>query len=154
MKKLTQKVSIVALCLVMLVLSAVPAFAATIQHVEKHSFIDCIGQYKDEYEGFHYIIKVPVGTDLNCVTIYHKEIFITDKMDPVEYIECLGDLVLNDVSLKKSEGGYNYYDYYCGSSNSDSMGIKLYYDYGSKHYMATGAVNGATIEGNGYWLYV
>jgi len=154
MKKLSKSVSVVVLCLIVMALSVVPAFAATIQHVEKHSVIDCVGQYKDEYEGFHYIIRVSAGTDLNCVTIYHNEIFITDEMDPIEYIECMGDPVLNEVRVIKSDGGYDYYDYYCGSSNADSMGIKLYYDYGNKHYMATGAVNNTTVEGNGYWLYV
>ncbi len=138
----------------MVVLSVTPAFAATINHVENHSYIDCSGQYKDIYDGLHYIIKVPVGTDLNCITVYHKQIFITDKMDPITYIECLGDPILHEVRFMESNGGYEYYDYYCGASNADSMGIKLYYDYGNKHYMATGAINGSTVEGDGYWLYV
>lgn len=154
MKKTTKILSTIALCMLMIVLSIVPAFAATIQHIENHSVIDCVGQYKDEYDGFTYIIKVKAGTDLNCVTVYHKLIFITDNMDPDIFVDCLGDPVINDVNFIKSNGGYDYYEYYCGSSNADSMGIKLYYDYGSKHYMATGAINGSTVEGNGYWLYV
>lgn len=154
MKKTIKSTLVISLSIIMLLLSTIPAFSATISHIENHSYIDCIGQYKDEYNGLNYIIKIPEGTDLNCITVFHELVFITDNMDNDIYAECLGDPVMNDVNFMKTYDGYDYYHYYCGASNADSMGIKLYYDYGRKHYMATGAVNGSTTEGSGYWLYV
>lgn len=153
MKKAAKTLSLVALCAVMIIMSVVPAFAATIQHVENHSVIDCVGQYKDDLGGLHYKIKVLKGTDLNCVTIFEQSEF--SEYGVVYQEICMGELKMGaDVTYSYSNTNYDFYEYHYPGSDADAVWIKLYYDYGSKHYMATGAINGSTVEGNGYWLYV
>lgn len=155
MKKATKIFSVVALCAVMVIMSVVPAFAATIQHVENHSVIDCVGQYKTDDGHFRYIIKLQKGTDLNCVTVFEEAEFISTEIGTISSEVCLGELLYGEeVVLMKSTEEYDIYQYNCPvGTAADRVRIKLYYDYGNKHYMATGAINGSTVEGNGYWLY-
>lgn len=151
MEKLTQKVSIVTLCLIMIVLSAVPAFAEDSNYVENHNYVDCSNYYLQDMAYYKFLIKVPNGTSLDCVTIY--------DIYGGRYTN-LGNIPLGNQTIKleysNQEGDFYMYQFYLvpglPSHYWQHYGIKVYYDNGSDHYMATNAANGSTTEGSGYIL--
>ena len=149
MKKLTQKVSIVALCLVMIVLSVVPAFATS--YVENHDYVDCSNYYLDG-SYYCYQIKIAKGTPLSAITV--KNVF-TDEEDKLsdlaatsytsvayQYTDSTSDCYLLSVYSYPGCPKYMWYEY----------GIKLYYDYNGYQYMATNTSYNSNTEGPGYIL--
>lgn len=156
MKKLTQKVSIVALCLVMIVLSVVPAFADDVTYVENHDYVDCANYYVDG-ANYRFLVKIPKDTPLSAITV--KNVY-TDETQNLSELDTSTELGAHFTGIT-----YMYTDstsdcytlsYYiwpgCPKYMWYQYGIKLYYDYNGAHYMATNTSYGSTIEGSGYLL--
>lgn len=157
MKNTTKILSAVTLCMLMIVMSVVPAFAST-TYIENHNFVDCASYYSEYTDGspyYRYLIKIPKGTPLSAITVKNPY-YSGDEGEK-----------LSDFSTNSKYTGikYQYSDstsdcyllsYHVGNGSSMDMwyyhGIKLYYDYNGAHYMATNTANGSTTEGPGYLL--
>lgn len=159
MKKLTQKVSIAILALVMVVLSAVPAFAVDYSMVEDHSVVDCTHYYK-ENGNYYFQIKCPKG-ELNKVTLA-----LTSKSDgtvgygglPFKYDSLFTDIFAKQHAYSDDNYDYTWFVAKCSEypekvfSQWGGMGIKIYYYEDGNSKMATNTSNGSTKQGPGYWL--
>lgn len=158
MKKTTKILSVMALCVVMLIMSVVPAFADTV-YVENHDVIDCSNRYVDNDGAYIFTIKVPKGDDLLGVSLdilYSSTGSILSKGLKLAY-ESNGVYRLSEnVTWLYSDSTSDYYSYKyttrLGLPTWSAAGIKLYYDKGTQHYMATDTSNGSTVEGPGYFL--
>ncbi len=153
MKRVTKILSVMALCVMMVVLSVTPAFADT-TYVENHSYVDCANYYIDGSK-YMFLIKIPIGTPLSAVTV--NEVYIgtsqtleniansfsfTEKLE-YQYSDSTSDCYMYSYDMSKFGASKNTWYMY---------GIKLYYDYNGEHYMATNTANGSTAEGDGYRL--
>lgn len=154
-----------ALCIVMFIMSVVPAFAVnntdtTLQAtstytgpIEDHSVIDCTNRYKIDDYYYSFTIKLPEGTDT-----YDVQIEITkDYKGTRQFYDHLfyfgAGVYGSTLTLKESYGGSDYYELITHSFSGDGgVGIKLFMRYNGVGYMATDIANGSTVEGPGYWL--
>lgn len=130
--------------------------AATYSYVEDHSTIDCTNRYTGDWPGYVYgyifTIKIPKG-QLNKVMLAETDIFggAYTKVN-------LADVRSNDLKYLYSDSQSDYYNYvsgyYPGSGKYKcyGVGVKLYYDKGNVHKMATDTSNGSVVEGKGYYL--
>ncbi|MCH5297821.1 MAG: hypothetical protein J1E85_09140 [Ruminococcus sp.] len=165
MKKLTKRMSVIALCIVMLVMAVVPAFAAESASenplvasdytgpIEDHSIIDCTNRYRMDDGKYNFTIKLPQGTNLYDVTL---EITRNDEgsrlfYDRLFYFSVPG-VFGTSVTLSYSYDGSDYYEFICHQFSTEGVGIKLFMTYDGVSYMATDAPNGSTTQGRGYWL--
>ena len=161
MKRMAKRISVMALCIVMIIVSAVPAFAANTTDtvalsastsVEDHTVLDCVNRYKMDDGRFNFTIKLPKGTDT-------YDVIVTVTRD------CEGTFLFYDnlmywrggvwnTSLKLiySYDGSDYYEMITNKFVSDGIGIKLGLNYNGVSYRATDAPNGSPTEGRGYWL--
>lgn len=153
-----------ALCVVMLIMSVVPAFAVNntdtavqvtsiYDPIEDHSIIDCTNRYKMEDGKYNFTIKLPEGTD-----IYNVGLEITRDCegtnlfsDSLFYFSIPG-VFGTSLTLKETYGGSDYYELILHKFVDAGVGIKLFTSYNGINYMATDAPNGSTTEGRGYWL--
>lgn len=156
MKKFTKIFTVIALCAVMVVMSVVPAFAATndVTYIENHSKVDCANYYLDNMYYYKFLIKVPNGTPLDCVTI--RDIYGGYKnLGDMTIGETLGSSLL-EFEYSNQDGDFYMFTLYLvpGLLHQywEQYGIKVYYDNGNEHYMATNTANGSTTEGPGYIL--
>lgn len=145
MKKVLKTLSLVALCIVVIIVAVVPAFADTV-YVENHDVIHCTNYYVDG-ANYRFLVKIPKGASLVNVTIKNTNFGSLINMAESENVE---------FQYSDSTSDYYMYTYYIypGSPKDTwySYGIKLYYDNGNEHYMATNASYGSTTEGPGYIL--
>ena len=153
MKKATKIFSVVALCALMVILSITPAFADTV-YVENHDVIDCSNRYVDNMYYYKFLIKVPNGTSLDCVTI--RDIYGGYiNLGEMNLGEAHGSSLL-EFEYSNQDGDFYMFTFYLVSGLRpyywEQYGIKLYYDNGNQHYMATNTANGSTTEGPGYIL--
>ncbi len=153
MKNAVKKFSVMALCVVMLIMSIVPAFAAN-GSIEDHSIIDCTNRYKMDDYYYNFTIKLPKGTDLYDVQIEITKDYNGTRQfyDHLFYFSVPG-IYGSTLTLKESYGGSDYYELITHSFSGDGgVGIKLFMHYNGISYMATDTANGSTTEGHGYWL--
>ncbi|MDE7390024.1 MAG: hypothetical protein K2M82_03690 [Lachnospiraceae bacterium] len=152
MKKTTKILSAVVLCAVMLVMSVVPAFAATsdVTYVENHSVIDCTNRYKNNYGICYFTIKLPKNVPLiYCYLSFtrdYKGNDTTPKSTVLSNYKYMTYLYSDETS--------DYYELVSSKMGDEGVGIKLYCEYNGGYYMATDTSNGSTTEGSGYWLSV
>lgn len=156
MKKLSKQISVVALCVVMLMLSIVPTFAVEITYVENHNYVDCANYYVDG-ANYRFLIKIPIGTPLSAITV--KNVYTSETQNLSEmntsteleehftgitymYTDSTSDCYMLSYYIYPGCPKYMWYEY----------GIKLFYNYDGAHYMATNTSNGSTTEGPGYIL--
>lgn len=155
MKKTTKRITVMALCIVMLLMSAIPAFAVetTTGPVENHTVIDCTNRYKMEENKFNFTIKLPAGTELSSVTMEITRDCEGSRQfyDNLMYFSN-PSVFGTTLTLKESYGGSDYYEFITHAFSADGVGIKLYMTYNGVRYMATDTANGSTTEGRGYWL--
>lgn len=164
MKKLTKRALVMVLCIVMLMVSAIPAFAAsstnkTVQAtsaytpIEDHTVIDCTNRYKMGDDKYNFTIKLPAGTDIYDVQLeitrdYNGTNLFSDKLFYFSVPGVFG----TSLTLKESYGGSDYYELILRKFVDAGVGIKLFVNHNGVNYMATDAPNGSTTEGRGYWL--
>ena len=158
MKKVSKTLSLVALCVVMIIMSVVPAFAATndVTYVENHSKVDCANYYIDG-ANYRFLVKIPKGTPLSAITVKNVYTGETQKLSEMNTSTELGEH-FTGITYMYTDSTSDCYtlSYYiwpgCPKYMWYEYGIKLYYDYNSEHYMATNTANGSTTEGPGYIL--
>lgn len=161
MKKVTKKLSVAALCVLMLIMSAVTAFAAApdtsasinSSTVENHAIIDCTNRYKMDNGKFNFTIKVPHNTNLNDVTLevtrdYNGTFLFSDRLFYFSVPEVWG----TTLTLSYTYDGSDYYELITDKFVDAGIGIKLFMTYNGTRYMATDTANDSTTEGRGYWL--
>lgn len=153
MKNVTKKISVAALCIVMLMLSIMPAFASTV--VEDHSVIHCTHYYKDN-GNYYYQIKCPKGQIDNvtvnlsgsrggAATVSFKYTSFTALFDrQYAYSDDNYDYTWLIVKCSEYPNAYE--------SNWGGMIAKLYYSDDENPKMATNTSNGSTVIGPGYRL--
>ncbi len=153
MKRVTKILSVMALCVMMVVLSVTPAFAVTndvadVTYIENHSVIDCTNRYKNNYGSFYFTIKLPKDVPLiYCYLAYTKDYTgsdTTNKSTVLSHYKYLTYLYSDDTS--------DYYEFITSKMSDAGVGIKLYCEYDGNYYMATDTSNNSTTEGPGYWL--
>lgn len=151
MKKISKTLSLVALCAVMVIMSVVPAFAASpdYTYIEDHSVVDCIHRYKGNDGYFYFVIKLPKDS-----RIINTSLAITKNSDGDELYSMSLVGFESSMTYEYSDETSNYYTLKLSKKVEEGIGIKLYhYTYGSDIcYMATDTANGSTTEGRGYWL--
>lgn len=153
MTKVTKRISVVAVCILMLMVSVVPAFASSMNRYENHSVVDCTNRYKT-YEGkFEFTIKIPKGSELS-----DTDIAITKNSDgDILFVKSL-DYFESNITYSYSDDTSDYYNLLIDKYADAGVGIKLYcyYYYNSTGicYTATDTANGTVTiinEGRGYW---
>lgn len=164
MKRITKRISVMALCIVMLIMSVVPAFAvnntdATAQTastyagpIEDHSVIDCVNRYKMDDGRFNFTLKLPAGTDTYNVMVTVTRDCEGTRLFYDHLMYWSGGVWNTSLKLIYSYDGSDYYEMITNKFVSDGIGIKLNMNYNGVSYMATDAPNGSTTEGRGYWL--
>ena len=164
MKKLTKRALVMVLCIAMLMVSAIPAFAVsntdkTVQAtssytpIEDHTVIDCTNRYKMNDGKYNFTIKLPAGTNIYDVTLEITRNYEGSRLfyDKLFYFSVPG-VFGTTLTLKESYGGSDYYEFITHNFVTEGVGIKLFMTYNGVSYMATDAPNGSTTEGRGYWL--
>lgn len=148
MKKAVKTLSVAALCVVMIIMAVVPAFAAApdVTYTENHNVIDCSNRYKEGTSEFHFTIKVPKGISFSNVwmsitTDYNGSVLLTEDLN---YFS-------SQIRYSYSDSTYDYYEYVTGAYSSNGIGIKLFCYYNGGYYMATDTGIGQTTPGRGYW---
>lgn len=127
---------------------------SNVTYIENHSKIDCANYYIDG-SSYRFLIKVPKNAALSTVTISNvyspNEIKLSDIKN--ESYSCYS------VYYQYSDSTSDYYMYspnyskfYAPKYSAYYYGIKVYYDNGDEHYMATNISNNSTTEGPGYTL--
>ena len=155
MKKTTKVLSTIALCMLMIVMSVIPAFAADTRSnytpMENHDKIDCANRYIDG-SSYKFLIKT---VDDEPISDVYVEIHGEDGCVLFLNLQAVAELPYCTLYFEYNHSNCNYYTLVVDTSNSaipeslvHKMGIYLYYDY----YMATNAANGSFYRGSGYWL--
>lgn len=120
-------------------------------YIENHSIIDCVSYYVHNGYYYNFLIKVPNGASLNLLKIYdiYGDKYIDlNQLSPgyqqihLEYSNQDGDFYMFQICVQSSSPSYQW----------KHFGIKLYYDNGDGHYMATNVGYNQTEEGSGYIL--
>lgn len=153
MKKTVKRFSIAALCVIMLIMSVVPAFASQYEYIENHDVIDCANRYVDG-NCYKFLIKIPETVSLSNVTIHlYGE---SGSINRITNLSALADSEYASLYLEYNHSGSNYYMLTIDTASSTipsslihRMGIKLFCIGG---YMATDTANGSFTTGLGYWL--
>ena len=161
---MAKRISVMALCIVMIIVSAVPAFAAnttdtTMQNastytgpIEDHSVVDCVNRYKMDNGRFNFTIKLPEGTNTYDVMVkVTRDCEGTSLFSDKLFYWSVG-VWSYDLKLIYTYDGSDYYEMITNKFVDAGIGIKLYVAYNDVSYMATDAPNGSTKEGRGYWL--
>lgn len=122
------------------------ASQSNVTYTENHSIIDCANYYKDG-SSYKFLIKIPKGAPTNRVTITEHSgdgaVNMADSLKVTyQYTDSTSDFYMYTVDIYPGCPKYMWYGY----------GIKLYYDNGDEHYMATNTSNNSTTEGPGYNL--
>ncbi len=161
MKKTVKKVSVIALSVIMLIMSVVPAFAAndttaqvasaSLESVEDHSVLDCVNRYKMDDGRFNFTIKLPEGTNTYDVTLEITRDYKGTNLfsDRLMSWSAVWD---SSLTLLYTYDGSDYYELITNKFVNDGIGIKLFYRYNGTLYRATDITNGSPVEGPGYWL--
>ncbi|MGN1466862.1 MAG: hypothetical protein ACI4W1_01000 [Ruminococcus sp.] len=157
--KFTRKISVAALCIVMLILSVMPAYAAEnndTTYVENHSVIHCSNYYIDG-STYRFQIKVAKGTPLSAVTIKDAYMGTLDNMSDIPATDNIYNCKRLEYQYSDSTTDVYLYTYDTSHYGAPRYswyyyGIKLLYDYNGNHYMATNTSIGSTVEGDGYRL--
>ncbi len=150
MKKVTKRIFAAAMCIAMIIMSAVPAFAVT--YVENHDYVDCSNYYIDGSK-YIFLIKIPIGTPLEAITV--KSAYSNTSTKLSELTAYWADKIEYQYSDSTSDCYMYTFDCSLFGAPKYSLyyyGIKLYYDYNGKHYMATNTSYNSTTEGPGYKL--
>lgn len=159
MENTVKKLSMLALCVLMVIASVVPVFAVTndVTYVENQDFMNCYNYYIDPDGSFVFDIKVKSGY-LNDVT-YSLYNSLGGLKGNYSFSELCSSYTVTDI--RYNDNGYDYFTLkknytYSGASKSDfyGMGVRLFYNgyYNGQHIMATRATNGSTEIGPGYFL--
>ncbi len=144
MKKVTKILSVMALCVMMVVLSVTPAFAATREEaIEDHSVVDCVNRYREGSNEYHFTIKVPAGTSIHTVSIEYTK----DYNGTIDYPTCLAAV---NIINTYTDGNSDYYEF--TTTSSRGRGIRIYVRYNGVDYRASDTANGDPNLGRGYWL--
>lgn len=160
---MAKKILVMALCIVMLIVSAVPAFAANTTDitqnavtyaasVEDHSVLDCVNRYKMDDGRFNFTIKLPAGTDTYKVIVTVTRDCEGTRLFYDNLMYWTGGVWDTSLKLIYSYNGSDYYEMITNKFVSDGIGIKLGLYYNGVSYRATDAPNGSPTEGRGYWL--
>lgn len=130
------------------------ASASDVTYTENHSIIDCANYYIDG-DAYRFLIKLPKNASISTVTI-------SDVYSPNEVkLSDIGNESYSCYSVyyQYSDSTSDYYMYsldcskfYAPKYSAYYYGIKVYYDNGNEHYMATNTSNNSTTEGPGYNL--
>ncbi len=157
MKKFTKIFSVVALCAVMVIMSVVPAFAASSEIVEDHFVVDCTHYYK-ENGNYYFQIKCPKGQlDKVWLSITGDSEGSVVGSVAFKYTSFTG-IYAKEHIYSDNNFDYTLFTVKCSEypdayiSTRGGLGIKIFYydDNGDK--MATNNANGSTTQGRGYWL--
>lgn len=144
-KKSIKAVSAMALCLVMLIMSVVPAFAVT--YVENHDIIDCTNRFKTNDGKFDFTIKIPKECSFSDVTIA-----ITKNDNGDKYISGNMNYFSSKLTQLYTDGDSVYYQFLTDKYVAAGVGIKLYCNKNGSYYRATDTAYYSSTEGRGYWL--
>ena len=158
MKKLSKSVSVVVLCLIVMALSVVPAFAADYSTVEDHSVVDCTHYYK-ENGNYYFQIKCPKG-ELEKVSLsLTKDAYGNGGHGGISFkYTSFKQLYGKEHAYSDDNYDYTWFIVKCSEypdayeSSWGGMGIKIYYYEDGNSKMATNTSNGSTTPGPGYWL--
>lgn len=149
MKKAVKTLSLAALCVVMIIMAVVPAFAAApdVTYVENHNVIDCTNRYREGTSEYHFTIKLPKGISFSDVWMsitsdYNGSVVLTEDLN----------YFASQLHYSYSDGDHDYYEFVTGAYSSNGIGIKLFCYYNGNYYMATDTANYQTVPGRGYWL--
>ena len=127
------------------------ASATDVTYIENHDYVDCANYYIDG-ANYRFLIKIPNNASLSSVAV--KNVFtgeiknlatdIDSSYESVtfKYSDSTSDCYLYSVYSYPGSPKYMWYEY----------GIKVYYDNGDNHYMATNTGYNSTTEGPGYIL--
>lgn len=120
-------------------------------YIENHSVIDCVSYYVHNGYYYNFLIKVPNGASLNSLKIYDV---YGDKYIDLNQLSS-GYQQIN-FEYSNQDGDFYMFQTYVQSGSPSyqwkHFGIKLYYDNGDEHYMATNTGYNQTEEGSGYIL--
>lgn len=159
MKKVSKSLSVMALCILIIAMSAVSAFAvdtaasdASNVSVEDHSVIDCTNRYKMDNGKFNFTVKLPAGTDTYDVQVDVTSDYTGTSLFYTKLLYFIGGTWDSSLTLKYSYDGSDYYELILPKFSNAGVGIKLYYRYNGTLYRATDITNGSPTEGPGYWL--
>ncbi len=155
MKRVTKILSVMALCVMMVVLSVTPAFASQYNHIENHDIIDCANRYVDG-SCYKFLIKIPENMSTDNVTIHlHGE---NEYLNRITSLAALTESDYCSLNLEYTHSKSDYYMLTIDTSVSSipdtlkhQVGIRLFCVGG---YMATNNANGSFTYGPGYWLYL
>lgn len=152
MKKTTKVLSVITLCMLMIVMSIVPAFASPYGYIEDHNRVDCANRYVDG-SCYKFLIKFS-----NEYELRHIWVNLYDDNGYVDQVELsrVYEKPYCSLNFEYSHDGCSYYTLTIDTSNSsipDSLvhkiGVKVYCSY---NYKASNTENGTIFEGPGYWL--
>ena len=157
MKRISKSISVMALCIVMLVLSVVPAFAATnIVLVEDHSVVDCVHYYKSN-GNYYFQIKSPKGQiDKVSLSLINSSAGYSGGSLSMKYP--LSGIFESELAYSDENYDYTWLTVKCSEypnsiySTWGGFGIKIFYFDGENSKMATNTSNYSTVQGVGYWL--
>lgn len=159
MKKTVKKLSVAMLCVMILIMSIVPAFAVSndMTYVENQEFMNCYNRYIAPDGSFVFDIRVKSGY-LNDVT-YSLYSSLGGLKGNYNFSELCSGYTVTDI--RYNDNGYDYFTLkknytYPGAAKSDfyGMGLRLFYNgyYNGQHIMATNTSYGSTEIGPGYFL--
>lgn len=155
MKRTTKRISVTVLCIVMLVISIVPAFAVNSDYSvdelgtvfkEDHSIIDCTYYHKGNNGLFSFGIQVPKGMPLDTAFMQ----ITGDSNGTLLHSNTLNNF--SEIVFSHSDEGYDYYDFVTAKYGDDGVGIKLFCEWNGDFYRATNTYNNNPEVGSGYWV--
>lgn len=155
MRNTVRRLSIAILCVIICMISVVPAFAADTRSnytpMENHDKIDCANRYVDG-SNYKFLIKT---VDDEPISDVYVEIYGENGLVNYLNLQTVANLPYCTLYFEYNHSNCNYYTLTVDTSNSaipeslvHKIGICLYYDY----YMATNTANGSFSRGTGYWL--
>lgn len=156
MKKVSKKLTVLALCAVMLAMSVMPAFAVNIILVEDHSVVDCTHYYKDNGT-YYFQIKYPKG-QLEKVDLGLLNNSNGSSGGSVSFKYGVSGIFELRYAYSDDQYDYSWFVVKCSEypnniySSWGGFGIKIFYFDGENSKMATNASNYSTEQGRGYWL--
>lgn len=160
MKKIAKRISVFVLATVMLVMSIMPAFAATssVTMYEDHSVVDCTHYYRSN-GNYYFQIKCPKGQLENVSLSLTKDYNGNGGGVSISFkYTSFTALYSKEYAYSDDTSDYYWFGVKCSEyptayeSSWGGMGIKIRYFNGDTQRMATNTNNYSTTEGRGYWL--
>lgn len=152
MKKTTKILSAITLCMLIIVMSMVPAFASSYGYIENHDKVDCANRYVDG-SCYKFLIKFSNEYELRHIWV---NLLSEDGYEGYVTLNKVSEKPYCSLNFEYEHGGCSYYMLTIDTSNPSipsslihKMGITVYCSY---NYKATNNANGELSEGSGYWL--